>query len=290
MAPGALVRVWLPVAHDSDAQQVKIRRIDAPEGYSFHSEPKYGNRILYFEKEIPAALGRRGDEIGFSINYDVDRREFAGLGGTVDPDAVDAETQSVFLQANRMVPIDGAPARLSASWALPSETLDRARGIYDGVLDHMEYDKRSGYGRGDARWACQSGYGNCSDFHSLFISIARQHGVPAKFEIGFPIPDDRRSGPIKGYHCWASFYVPRAGWVPVDISEGDKYPELSDYYFGTLSENRVGFTVGRDLELVPPQHGEPLNYFIYPYVEVDGVRCDSSLVKTQFRFADHSAK
>ena len=28
------------------------------------------------------------------------------------------------------------------------------------------------------------------------------------------------------------------------------------------------FTVGRDLRLEPPQAGPPLNYFIYPYVEV----------------------
>ena len=30
------------------------------------------------------------------------------------------------------------------------------------------------------------------------------------------------------------------------------------------------FTAGRDLVLSPPQDGPPLNYFIYPYAEVDG--------------------
>jgi hypothetical protein len=28
--------------------------------------------------------------------------------------------------------------------------------------------------------------------------------------------------------------------------------------------------VGRDIRQDPPQQGEPLNYFIYPYAEVDG--------------------
>jgi len=28
--------------------------------------------------------------------------------------------------------------------------------------------------------------------------------------------------------------------------------------------------VGRDLELVPRQHGDRVNYLIYPYVELDG--------------------
>jgi len=28
--------------------------------------------------------------------------------------------------------------------------------------------------------------------------------------------------------------------------------------------------MGRDLRLTPSQEGKPLNYFVYPYVEVDG--------------------
>lgn len=28
--------------------------------------------------------------------------------------------------------------------------------------------------------------------------------------------------------------------------------------------------MGRDIRVEPPQAGDPLNYFIYPYVEVDG--------------------
>jgi len=58
--------------------------------------------------------------------------------------------------------------------------------------------------------------------------------------------------------------------VPVDISEAWKDPQKHDYFFGTLDANRVQFSVGRDLTLQPKQDGGPLNYFIYPYVEVDG--------------------
>ncbi|NIN98761.1 MAG: transglutaminase domain-containing protein, partial [Anaerolineae bacterium] len=64
-----------------------------------------------------------------------------------------------------------------------------------------------------------------------------------------------------GYHCWAKFFLPGAGWVPVDISEADKHPSKVDYFFGTICENRVAFSVGRDILLTPPQQGERLNYF-----------------------------
>jgi hypothetical protein len=35
-------------------------------------------------------------------------------------------------------------------------------------------------------------------------------------------------------------------------------------------DNRQQFPVGRDIRLDPPQQADPLNYSIYPYIEVDG--------------------
>jgi transglutaminase-like putative cysteine protease len=151
----------------------------------------------------------------------------------------------------------------------------------------MRYSKvGSGWGRGDAVWACDSGFGNCSDFHSLFISLARAEGIPAKFEIGFPLPERRGEGEIAGYHCWAKFRPEGKDWVPVDISEANKNPHLKDYYFGNLSENRIAFTTGRDLELVPKQRGPALNFFIYPYVEVDDQALGADKVRGKYTFKD----
>ena len=41
--------------------------------------------------------------------------------------------------------------------------------------------------------------------------------------------------------------------MPVDISEANKNPKMKDYYFGNLTEDRVTFTTGRDIDLVPEQ-------------------------------------
>jgi hypothetical protein len=64
--------------------------------------------------------------------------------------------------------------------------------------------------------------------------------------------------------------VDGVGWIPVDISEADKHPDLRDYNFGAQSAKLLKLTHGRDITLVPPQAGEPLNIFVLPYVEVDG--------------------
>jgi len=152
----------------------------------------------------------------------------------------------------------------------------------------VRYDKSgTGWGRGDSLWVCDSKHGNCTDFHSLFISLARAEGIPARFEIGFPLPPDKHSGEIAGYHCWADFYIDGKGWIPVDISEAWKHPEKREYFFGSHDVNRMQFSMGRDLQLTPVQQGNALNYFVYPYVEVEGREYPNESLA--FSFADVEA-
>ena len=123
------------------------------------------------------------------------------------------------------------------------------------------------YGNGNSVYACDIGVGNCTDYHSYFISLSRTMGVPARFHMGFPIPSGDE-GIVKGYHCWADYYIDGKGWYPVDISEADKDPNKIDYYFGTIGESRVEMMVGRDFEL-DGYGSNPANLFIYPLLEVD---------------------
>jgi len=98
----------------------------------------------------------------------------------------------------------------------------------------------------------------------------RAAGIPAGFDIGFSVPEDRHAGAVTGYHCWAEFYLEPYGWIPVDASEAWKHPEKKNYFFGAHDDNRLQLSVGRDIRLEPPQYCEPLNYFVYPYAELDG--------------------
>ena len=171
-----------------------------------------------------------------------------------------------------LVPVTGLPADLAAkvTQGKTHPSTKRARSTTTSSR-RMSYDKTgTGWGRGDVLYACDAKKGNCTDFHSLFIAMARSQGIPARFEIGFPLPPDQHSAEIAGYHCWSDFYVEGGGWIPVDISEAWKHPEKRNYFFGSHDVNRVQFSMGRDLRLSPPQDGKPLNYFVYPYVEVDG--------------------
>lgn len=265
------LRLWIPLPRSNENQTISGLKIETALAYRRYRDPEYGNEYLYLE--APPAKIQHPLEI--LVRFLVERRELrVALNPADDPPntAVAKAELARFLQPDRLVPINGIIAQLSREQTRGvTDPLEKARKIYDYVTTTMRYDKSgTGWGRGDAVWACDSHHGNCTDFHSLFIGMARAAGIPARFEIGFPLPDDQHAGLIPGYHCWAQFYIQGIGWIPVDASEAWKHPDRHNYYFGGLDPSRVLFTRGRDIRLDPPQRGEPLNYFIYPYAETDG--------------------
>lgn len=264
------VEVWLPVPTDDESQQVEVTDVSSPYPTRVGKEPEFGNSVLYLLAEAPGqepitvemkARVRRTEK----LRKDLGRTAGARDGGRP------AELAK-WLEPDHLVPLDRRIRELAAEVTAGKETdPEKARAIYDFVVDSMSYDKSGeGWGRGDIYWACDMKRGNCTDFHALFTGLNRAVGIPAKFEIGFPIPPDRGAGEIAGYHCWAEFWLDGHGWVPVDTSEARKHPDKREYFFGAHDENRVAFSEGRDLVLSPKQAGEPLNFFVYPYVEVDG--------------------
>ena len=50
--------------------------------------------------------------------------------------------------------------------------------------------------------------------------------------------------------------------------------EARDYYFGAQTETYIDLSTGRDIILNPMQDSNTLNYFMYPYAEVDGEPLD----------------
>lgn len=59
---------------------------------------------------------------------------------------------------------------------------------------------------------------------------------------------------------------------------------MKEYYFGDLTADRVMFSVGRDLKLVPESKHQPLNFFIYPHVEIGGDVVPAGNVELQFAY------
>jgi transglutaminase-like putative cysteine protease len=186
----------------------------------------------------------------------------------------DGATPSDFLELESLVPNQSQFSKIATDVLKDKKGGDlvKARALYDHTIDHMRYSKfGDGFGYGDAVYACGAGYGNCTDYHSYFITLARSVGIPARFAIGAAIPSSRNDGGVNGYHCWAEFYA-EGKWWPVDISEADKYTNLATYYFGHNPANRFEFSRGRNIIVDPLPESGSINFLAYPILEVGGER------------------
>ncbi|MBP9837834.1 MAG: transglutaminase domain-containing protein [Proteobacteria bacterium] len=280
------VDVFIPLAKTDDHQEVISKKIEANISGEVKTEAKNGN--LFWHGHLDKSDGQ---PIKVSVNYSIVRYDYTkNIKNVQLPKKYSAEESkelATYLQADKLVPVSGELVEkiLKDIKFTDASQVSQVRAIYDYVVDTMEYKKvGTGWGTGSTEWACSQKYGNCTDFHALFISLVRAKGIPAKFGIGFSIPTDKPEGDIAGYHCWAEFYLPKIGWVPVDASEAKKHPEMKELLFGSHPYDRVQFTTGRDLVLVPELATRPLNFLVYPYAEVKGVALAKDKFKNTFKY------
>lgn len=262
--------LWIPVPRDEEVQVLRQLAPDVPGGQSFVHDIENGNPAL--KVVVPNPPVASSARVTWTISRVEQRAEGPG-----HPHAATKPKKSLEDEDTRWLDDDGLTVitdevRKIASEIFKPEMDDdtKARAAYDYVFSTMKYSKEgSGWGEGSTVWACDMRSGNCTDFHALFMALVRTGGIPARFRIGFNIPK-ATEGPITGYHCWAEYRSKaRNAWIPVDISEAWKAPEKRDYLFGNLDADRVGISLGRDVRF-DGQQGKPLNYFVFPYAEVDG--------------------
>jgi hypothetical protein len=273
------LQIWIPTPSDDEWQTVTDFNLKSPLVAKFLTENKYGNKILYLESKKNAPAGKSQEII---LSYKIQRKERGTSGETSDY----RKYLSRYLKADKTVPIDGVIKELAEEITKgKTSDLEKAKATYDYLIDNYTYvrDDPNVCGIGNSLLTLKYKKGMCTDWHSLFISLVRSLGIPAKFEIGFPIPKDKNEGNIEGYHCWAAFYIKSKGWIPIDASEAYKHPEKRDYFFGHIDENRFNVTTGRDILLENSKNQEPINFFIYPYVEINGSKFKDMDFKVAFK-------
>jgi transglutaminase-like putative cysteine protease len=268
-------QMWVPLAQSDHFQQVEVISISSPVEHTELTDKDYSNAILYFE------LSPENSNNEIQIRYNVVRREKSAYTQTP------ADTAR-YLMSAPLLPV-GDRFSVIANQVIEEKQADtqiaKARALYDHIIDEMRYAKQGIYGTGDANYACDSKSGNCTEFHSYFISLARSAGIPARFAVGAAIPSERNEGGVDGYHCWAEFYSD-GKWWPVDISEANKYSALATYYFGHHPANRIEFSRGRNISPEPLPASGPINFLAYPVYEIEG---EPDYVETKFTFTRISA-
>ena len=276
-----IARLWLPYPVSNENQLVENMIITGNYNHSsIQSEQENGIMILYAEWLNPQEFPQ------LTLSFDITRNEIMMKNFPLEEGPLPVDLEEYLLPTN-LGPITGVVKEHSDEITEGKTTiLSKATAIYDYLVEHGERDSNLSFcGDGDVCELLLDFKGKCVDFSSVFVALSRSAGVPAREILGTRIAKD---GDITGaYHCRAELYLSNYGWVPVDPSDVAKLMlnenlkiddpqviEARDYYFGAQTETYIDLSTGRDIILNPKQESEPLNYFMYPYAEVNGEPLD----------------
>jgi len=147
------LRIWLPLPYEDRSQGISQLKIESPLRYKIQRDKDYGDRYAYVVVEADDARKPFDIKISFHVERFEHRVSFTPL---VEPLGQPLVSPDRFLLPDRLVPIDGVIGELSDQQTKDAtQPLDKARRIYDYVIATMHYDHDgTGWGRGDAVWAC----------------------------------------------------------------------------------------------------------------------------------------
>lgn len=277
-------KLWIPYPVSDNDQLITNITVkgDFTES-AVYTDQKYSTPILYARWE-PDSANRT-----IEVKFDVTRQEVVRKDFPEKEAAWDAADYALHLAATSRGPIDGVVKELADEIvAGKTSVYDKAKAIYDWICTNMFRDpETNGCGPGDVCSLLLKPGGKCTDIHSVFVSLCRASGVPAREVFGIRQSKNEHEDVTTWQHCWAEFYLPGYGWVPVDPADvlkmmlkyklelgGTETKKYQDYYWGAWDAYRVKLAVGRDLILTPPQNGDPINTFGYPYAEIGGESLD----------------
>ncbi|HXQ26694.1 MAG TPA: transglutaminase domain-containing protein [Candidatus Acidoferrales bacterium] len=294
------VRVWFAVPQE-DAYST-ITNFSVATDYPVHYDwDSWGNKVGYLE-----VRGASQPEFTITETFDLKRTE---MRNAIDAKATrpltDTERNALsrYLQPTTYVVVNDQIKALAAQ-ITGGETnpVLAARKLYDWTLQNVDYwvkdpDHLKASPVGSSDYCLRTKTGNCTDFHSLFASLAIASGIPTRMIYGSLLKPTLDGIQVDAsYHCWIQFYAPNLGWLPLDVSLANIYgkefpltdknkklvelttatgyhgldPSKVDYYFGNIDDRRVVWSVGRDLMMQPPQNDGPVNSLPKVYVEVNG--------------------
>lgn len=275
-------RVWLPYPLSNEDQAISDVKVTGNFNASgVYRDPKSAAVFLYAEwanlKEKP--------NLTMSFHIKPSFKKGPELKKSFEP--IPADIRAKYLADTPEAPLAFFKDTAAKLVKGKKSVLDKARAVYDWTVDNTFRDpnvKGCGLGvPGRTMTECKGG-GKCADLSAVFVTLARAAGVPARDVYGLRMAEPK-NGEITGdFHCWAEFYLPGQGWVMVDPADVRKMMlvnklELKDadakkwreFFWNGDDLFRIALNKeSRGVTLTPPQQGQPVSYFMYPFGQVDG--------------------
>lgn len=125
-----------------------------------------------------------------------------------------------------------------------TDTLSLLKDLNAGIGYGFGYQTREAEGTQSPLETIDRGWGTCRDFAVLFADAARVLGFGARIVSGYLRDPDHRTMGGGSTHAWVDVFIPGAGWVSFDPTNG-----------GVGGYNLIPVAVGRGIEQVVPVSG-----------------------------------
>ena len=300
LKPSGATRVWIPTAllGETPFQKTLSNSFHA-EGGTAHIVESKADGLGIVAAEFPG-----GAEPVLTLTSRVSTRNFAlDLGARTSARRVNRAGLDHFCRSTKLLPTDGIVKTTASEIVAGAKTdLDKARAIYDWVVDHTYRDpKTRGCGVGDIRPMLESQNlgGKCADINAMYVGLARAAGLAARDVYGIRVAKSEKgykslgaSSEVitKAQHCRAEVYIESHGWVPVDPADVRKVmleeppgnrpmddamvQAARQRLFGSWEMNWMAYNFAHDVAL-PGSSGEPVGFLMYPQAETADGRLDS---------------
>ena len=113
------------------------------------------------------------------------------------------------------------PAPLSL--ASPRPTVEAIVALNNWLHENIEYERREEGDPFAPKDTLDRQKGSCRDFAVLLTEVLRRHGLAARLASGYLWEDNSEHGPehaANAFHAWVETYLPGAGWVGLDPTNG----------------------------------------------------------------------
>ncbi len=281
---GEEIRLWLPYPVSDLAQEIANITVDGNySGSAVYTDQEFQTPML-FARWAASETNRN-----LTFTFTATRKELNRPVFPVAEPGWNPADHALYLRSTRMAPLDDDIRQLAEQIIEGKKNvLEQARAIYDWTVENTTRNPETlGCGTGDILSLLQHPCGKCADISSIFIALCRASGVPAREVFGIRMGTVPVQDITTWQHCWAEFFLPGKGWVPVDPADVRKKMLVDDlplddpaivacreYFFGGLDAYRIKLGQGRDIHLSPKAAGGSINYLMYPFAQVGGQTLD----------------
>lgn len=303
--PAGATKVWLPVPKSDELQVISQIQYDAPGATAGVTEDSEGGNQLYIEWDENTSPEDRKASLSYHIyrKASVHSKSLESIKTTVDD--VDKKAFAEYLKPFYYSgDLDSGIIRETADKIVADAgaktVYEKAYAIYDWMCDNLtRYDDVSKPLKGEIPEILKEMKANtCIEVSAVFATLCRAEGIPARCLYGLRFIN--KNG-IPSANCRAEFYLPDYGWVPADPALAIKqswgheneylspdapkralWEGIKENYWVNAEENWICLNKGHDIWLDPKQETKPddymevinpdgsINYYILPYVEVNG--------------------